>query len=174
MAVAFAHETPGLIALSFNPCGGPFGLRRIAPATTPSADFRLAVGTPRGGLSPRGQPRRLMVRTSRDFLPARPAKPASYPISVRRVAISPRASYRPRLAATPLRFTRASPPSDFHTQDAGHARHTGCEPFGGARGPRTLTGAARSSKIPAAGCQSKSGIHRRLKSKYLQVIGLGG
>jgi hypothetical protein len=132
-----AHETPGLIALSFNPCGGPFGLRRIAPATTPSADFRLAVGTPRGGPSPRGQPRRLMVRTSRDFLPARPAKPASYPISVRRVAISLRASFRPRLAATPLRFTRASPPSDFHTQDAGHARHTECEaPPSAARGVR--------------------------------------
>jgi len=34
-----------------------------------------------------------------------------------------------RLAARPLRFARASPPSgctgDFHPQDAGHARHTG-------------------------------------------------
>jgi hypothetical protein len=41
--------------------------------------------------------------------------------------------------------------------------------FGGARGPlASLTGAARSSKIPAVGCQSKSDIDRRL-SKYLQI-----
>ena len=68
-----------------------------------------------------------------DFLPARPTKSASYPVAVRRVAISFHASFRRSLAVPPLRFTRASPPSgctgDFHPQAAGHARHTGrCAP----------------------------------------------
>src|SRR4051812_30663762 len=63
-----------------------------------------------------------------DCLPARPTSPASYPISVRRVAISLHASFRQSLAVPPLRFTRASPPSgctgDFHPQAAGHAQRT--------------------------------------------------
>jgi Reverse transcriptase (RNA-dependent DNA polymerase) len=54
---------------------------------------------------------------------------ASYPVAVRQVAISLRASFRRSLALPPLRFTRASPPSgctgDFHPQAAGHAQHTG-------------------------------------------------
>src|SRR3954447_26692515 len=65
----------------------------------------------------------------RDFLPARPADAASYPVAVRRIAISLHASFRRSLAVPPLRFTRASPPpgctGDFHPQDAGHAQHTG-------------------------------------------------
>ena len=67
----------------------------------------------------------------RESLPARPANPASYPVSVRRAATSLHASFRRSLAVPPLRFARASPPSgctgDFHPQDAGYARHTGCE-----------------------------------------------
>jgi len=63
-----------------------------------------------------------------DFLPARPTISASYPVAVRRVAISLHASFRRSLAVPPLRFTRASPPSgctgDFHPQAAGHAQHT--------------------------------------------------
>ncbi len=63
-----------------------------------------------------------------DPMPARPTSPASYPVSVRRVAILLHASFRRSLAVPPLRFARASPPSgctgDFHPQDAGHARHT--------------------------------------------------
>src|SRR3954468_4581612 len=46
-----------------------------------------------------------------DFLPARPTSPASYPVSVRRVAILLHASFRRFLAVPPLRFARASPPS---------------------------------------------------------------
>src|SRR4051794_3035114 len=64
-----------------------------------------------------------------DFLPARPTSAASYPVSVRRVAILLHASFRRSLAVPPLRFARASPPSgctgDFHPQAAGHAQHTG-------------------------------------------------
>src|SRR3954464_493957 len=68
-----------------------------------------------------------------DFLPARPTSAASYPVSVRRVAILLHASFRRSLAVPPLRFARASPPSgctgDFHPQAAGHAQHTGrCAP----------------------------------------------
>ena len=65
----------------------------------------------------------------RSVLLARPITAASYPISVRQVAISLHASFRRSLAVPPLRFTRASPPSgctgDFHPQAAGHAQHTG-------------------------------------------------
>jgi len=64
----------------------------------------------------------------RSVLLARPITAASYPVSVRRDAISLHASFRRSLAIPPLRFTRASPPSgctgDFHPQAAGHARHT--------------------------------------------------
>src|SRR3954465_4760271 len=68
-----------------------------------------------------------------DFLPARPTSAASYPVSVRRGAISLHASFRRSLAVPPLRFARASPPSgctgDFHPQAAGHAQHTGLPPL---------------------------------------------
>src|SRR3954447_12198534 len=75
-----------------------------------------------------------------DFLPARPTSAASYPVSVRRVAISLHASFRRSLAVPPLRFARASPPSgctgDFHPQAAGHAQHTGrFAPLRGGRWP---------------------------------------
>jgi len=39
-----------------------------------------------------------------DFLPARPAKTASYPVSVRRVATLLHASFSQFLAVLPLRF----------------------------------------------------------------------
>src|SRR3954463_8509266 len=52
----------------------------------------------------------------------------SYPVSVRQVAVLLHASFRPRLAATPLRFANTSPPSgcvgDLHPQVVEHARHT--------------------------------------------------
>ena len=59
---------------------------------------------------------------------ARPAKDASYPVSVRQVAALLRTSFRRHLAMTPLCFTRPSPPSgwtgDFHPQAIEHAGHT--------------------------------------------------
>src|SRR5919205_861295 len=64
----------------------------------------------------------------RDPLLARPAGSASYPVLVHRAAVLLHASFRPRLAATPLRFANPSPPSgwveDFHLQAVEHARHT--------------------------------------------------
>jgi hypothetical protein len=64
----------------------------------------------------------------RDWLLARPAGQASYPLLVHRAAILLHASFRPHLAATPLRFANPSPLSgwieDFHLQAADHARHT--------------------------------------------------
>jgi hypothetical protein len=57
----------------------------------------------------------------------RPGRPR-YPVLVHRVAALLHASFRPCLAATPLRFANPSPPSgwieDFHLQAVEHARHT--------------------------------------------------
>ena len=64
----------------------------------------------------------------RDPLPARPTKPASYPVSVRQVAVLLHASFRHHLAGMPLRFANPSPPSgwieDFHFPATEHAGHT--------------------------------------------------
>ena len=64
----------------------------------------------------------------RDQPPARPTKPASYPVPVRQVAVLIHASFRHPLARVPLRFTNPSPPSgwieDFHSQAIEHAGHT--------------------------------------------------
>jgi hypothetical protein len=61
-------------------------------------------------------------------LPARPAPYAFYPVLVHRLAPLLHASFRPRLATTPLRFAMTSPPSgcqrDFHPRAVEHARHT--------------------------------------------------
>jgi hypothetical protein len=63
----------------------------------------------------------------RDSSPARPTRDASYPVSVRQVAVLLRTSFRHRLAVMPLRFAKPSPPSgwlgDFHPQAIEHARH---------------------------------------------------
>ena len=61
-------------------------------------------------------------------LPTRPRVLASYPILVHRHTPLLHASFRPRLATTPLRFANPSPPSgwirDLHPQTVEHARHT--------------------------------------------------
>ncbi|MGB2808224.1 MAG: hypothetical protein WBC22_10810, partial [Sedimentisphaerales bacterium] len=61
-------------------------------------------------------------------LPTRPARTASYPVSVRQVTALLHASFEPCLTATLLRFANTSPPSgcveDLHLQVAEHARHT--------------------------------------------------
>ena len=64
----------------------------------------------------------------RDHWPARPLLTPHYPVLVHRLALLLHASFRPRLATTPLRFAITSPPSgcekDFHLQAVEHARHT--------------------------------------------------
>src|SRR3954451_22211328 len=120
-----------------------------ARPTMPSADFCAGVRWPRGPLSlvaetrcrppevsstaftahpPDLQPRALDGWGLRGQSSARPTRAASYPVSVRRVAALLHASFRPRLAATPLRFANTSPPSgcvgDLHPQAVEHARHT--------------------------------------------------
>src|SRR5271155_1993252 len=61
-------------------------------------------------------------------LPTRPRVLASYPVLVHRHTPLLHASFRPRLATTPLRFANPSPPSgwirDLHPQTVEHARHT--------------------------------------------------
>src|SRR5689334_14514244 len=106
---------------------------------------------------------------------------ASYPVAVRRVAISFHASFRRSLAVPPLRFTRASPPSgctgDFHPQTAGHARHTGR--FAPLRDglPAILEG-----RLPPCARELRSGrrddrqsnieIRERRPSVYLLILGV--
>ena len=117
------------------------------------ADSCVPIGSPRGSLSPQQQDRTQTSRGKsdrlhrtpagstalafdgsglRDQLSARPTKDASYPVSVRQVAVLFHASSRPRLAATPLRFPSTSLPSscaeDFHLQASRHARHTTRQP----------------------------------------------
>src|ERR1700757_4083777 len=143
---------PSYLPSPSTPYGDRSGLQPPRRPTTPSADFCAAVRRPCGRLSPSALPSdttqiswgkpSFLPRTSagftvttldgyglRDFLPARPAVAASYPVTVRRITGSLHASFRRSLAVPPLRFTRASPPSgctgDFHPQDAGHAQHTG-------------------------------------------------
>ena len=64
----------------------------------------------------------------RKHWPARPAPYASDPVLVHRLVRLLHASFRPRLATTPLRFAITSPPSgcekDFHLRAVEHARHT--------------------------------------------------
>jgi hypothetical protein len=128
---------------------------RTAPPTMPSADFCAAIRSPRGDLSPESgtQRRSPEVRPTAfaarppDLPPrslmavdfaitcslVRPGRPR-YPVLVHRAAVLLRASFRPRLATTPLRFANPSPPSgwieDFHLQAVVHARHTRRNPDG--------------------------------------------
>src|SRR5690349_23303324 len=136
------HEMSKLLALSFNPSSGTvraFGRRRgllhplltsaprsgsLAAASVRPVSRQDTVQISRG--KSRSLPRTPAGFTAMaldgyglcDFLPARPTMAASYPVAVRRVAISFHASFRRSLAVPPLRFTRASPPSgctgDFH------------------------------------------------------------
>ena len=126
---------------------------KLVPPTMPSADFCAAVRPPSSDLSPVAgtqrrspevrptafaahppdlPPRSLMTV---DFALAcslvRPGRPR-YPVFVHRAAALLHASFRPRLATTPLRFANPSPPSgwieDFHLQAVDHARHTSKRP----------------------------------------------
>src|SRR3982074_897365 len=71
------------------------------------------------------------------FLPPPPAAPLL------------RGSFRPRLAAAPLRFANPSPPSgwieDFHLQALDHARHT-------RKAPAMLSPGQRSRELKRGGC----------------------
>src|SRR5713226_9104569 len=57
-----------------------------------------------------------------------PHRRPHHPVLVHRLASLSHASFRPRLATTPLRFSSPSPPpgwaGDFHPQAVEHVRHT--------------------------------------------------
>lgn len=73
-------------------------------------------------------PVRLMDMSFAVICPLAPHCRPRYPVLVHRLASLLHASFRPRLATTPLRFAITSPPSgceeDFHLQAVVHARHT--------------------------------------------------
>ena len=118
-------------------------------STTPSADFCCAVKTPHDAFShdsvthsrspvispttfhaqPPDLPPVLLMEVGFAIscslaLHRRP----QYPVLVHRLACLLHASFRPRLATTPLRFANPSPPSgwveDLHLQAVEHARRT--------------------------------------------------
>ena len=135
------HETPDLLALSFNPFWGTvraFGQHaglRCPLLTSALRSGRLTTSSvPKDTVqSSRSKPDSLHRTPAGftvlaldgyglcDILPARPTEAASYPVSVRRVATLLHASFRQFLAVLPLRFASASPPSgctgDFHPQN---------------------------------------------------------
>src|SRR3954447_10198495 len=159
-----------------------------ARTTMPSADSCGAIGAPYDVLSPvAGTPRRSPEVSSTAFAThppdlqgrpldgeglrdpplARPDRPASYPISVRRVVVLLHASFRRRLAETPLRFARPSPPSgwagDLHPQAVEHARHTvdrptGCPGGAAARGLRPAGRRREPEEVARGGCPSRSSV----------------
>src|SRR5207248_2431208 len=121
--------------------------------TTPAADFCRPVRMDRSTLSPdsrtngrspevsstafRTQPPEFTTSALDGYglrcqLPARPTPYASNPVLVHRLVRLLHASFRPRLATTPLRFAMTSPPSgcqgDFHPRAVEHARHTAGKP----------------------------------------------
>src|SRR5207253_10819906 len=138
------------LPLSLTPVDrGPFGPSPLRVITMPAADCCRCIQVP--SLPPqsrlrdqrqlsRGKFDRLQRTTAgfttsvldgyglRCHLPTRPTPYASYPVLVHRRAPLLHASFRPRLATTPLRFANPSPPSgwieDFHLQAVDHARHT--------------------------------------------------
>jgi hypothetical protein len=146
---------------------------RVAPLTMPFADFCAAIRSPRGDLSPIIEtqrrppevrptafaarppnlpPRSLMaVGLATLCSLARPGRPR-YPVLVHRAAVLLHASFRPRLATTPLRFANPSPPSgwieDSHLQAVVHARHTKKRPPHGGPWQRAMSrGSGRSSLL---------------------------
>ena len=131
------------------------------PPTMPSADFCAAVRSSCDDLSPvAGTPHRPPEVRPTAFaarppdLPPRPlmtmdfaiggslvrAGRPRYPVFVHQAAALLHASFRPRLATTPLRFANPLPPSgwieDFHLQAVVRTRHT-------TRGPRARKTARR-------------------------------
>ena len=136
-------------------------------ANTPSADFCRPVRTDHSTLSrestangrspevsstafrtqpPNLQPMRLMNMDFVIICPLVHTRLASYPVLVHRLVLLLRASFRPRLATTPLHFANPSPPSgwagDLHPQAVNHARHT--KKRGGHYPPRSFPNVAGS------------------------------
>src|SRR6266850_8210750 len=124
----FGHETPDLLALSFNPLSGTvraFGRRtgllcplltsaprsgRLATASVPKDTAQISRSKPD---SLHRTPAGFTVLALDgyglcDILPARPTSAASYPVSVRRVATLLHASFRQSLAVLPPASAGAS------------------------------------------------------------------
>ena len=158
----------------------------------PSADFCAAVRPPCGDLSLESETQRRSPEVRSTAFPARPpdlpprslmtvdfaitcslVRPGRprYPVLVHRAAALLRASFRLRLATTPLRFANPSPPSgwieDFHLQAVVHARHTS--------GRCGLRPAPRAASAHDGACRLRTtskGVERRVPSEEHVVKGL--
>ena len=79
-----------------------------------------------------------------------PHRRPHHPVLVHRLAPLIHASFRPRLATTPLRFSSPSPPpgwaGDFHPQAVEHVRHTEYSPGPQALGKHGMTQALKGRK----------------------------
>jgi hypothetical protein len=98
----------------------------------------------------------------------RPGRPR-YPVLVHRAAVLLHASFRPRLAATPLRFANPSPPSgrvkDFHLQAVDHARHTS-QRVRPSAGPMTGSACPRLSRLSGSSVRPRGHGATRLCPPY--------
>src|SRR5262249_12012522 len=145
--ILLPHDSCEIAALLASSTVQAFG--GALPPTMPSADFCAAVRSPCDDLSriaatqhrpPEVRPTAFAARPP--DLPPRPLMTVDfaiigslvrsgrprYPVLVHRAAALLHASFRPRLAATPLRFANPSPPSDWiqalPLRAIGHARPT--------------------------------------------------
>jgi hypothetical protein len=163
------------------------GLHRVAPPTTPSADFCTAVRPPCGNLSPDSGTRHRPPEVRSTAFAARPSdlpprpliamhfairislvRPGRprYPLLVHRAAALLHAFFRPRLATTPLHFANPSPLSgwikDFHLQTVDQTRHTPEEPRRQGAASRRMAASPRVASILRNASRSlSSGAHSR-------------
>jgi hypothetical protein len=83
------------------------------------------------------------------------------PVLVHRLALLIHASFTPRLATTPLRFSSPSPPpgwaADFHPQAVEHVRHTRQNPRPRSAGLKIMAGILlHDGHLPIHGCTWRS------------------
>src|SRR5947207_14050859 len=112
----------------------------------------------------------MVVDFAIDFLLVRPGRPR-YPMFVHQATALLHASFRPRLATTPLRFANPSPPSgwikDFHLKTVDHAQHTVDGSRGGAPGDKLREAIHRQGKAWVASSQALIAVTRKPITSYI-------
>ena len=108
----------------------------------------------------------------RGYWATRPARTASYPVFVHRLAGLLHASFRRTSRLSPLRFANPSPPSgwveDFHLLAAEHARHSKHFAPNGARSPLRGVRIARDESAYKAGKPGSGALQSDVRSANIQ------